>query len=256
MEQRGVHPLVEELAMKTREEMTLPQIVEAIKQAERGGREIAAGGMLIHLKRQWYGAKLLFKVKGDDEGFLGEWGRFIEENFMFSPERAEALMGRLLHRGGMLRCTGCGAQALCACGCGVDYWPDSAEKPVTKPVTKDRGGRPAIGERPMTAAERKRKSRERQRAVAMGTVQENDGLTPAHRRENYQTAFMLRAERIRDLAAYDETEAPISDDIVESAVAASAAWTELVGRLKQRRTADGKRNGKARTPDKATKARL
>jgi hypothetical protein len=44
--------------------------------------------------------------------------------------------------------------------------PDAVTEPtaVTKPHGKSKGGRPLIGERAMTAAERMKRSRERQKA--------------------------------------------------------------------------------------------
>ena len=51
---------------------------------------------------------------------------------------------------------------------GDAYRPPARFKPepVTKPVTKGKGGRPRLGAVPMTPAERKRRQRERERQAA------------------------------------------------------------------------------------------
>jgi hypothetical protein len=139
------------------------EMIANVLAAERAGRPIAAGLGLIQLQR--HGTAL-----------------------PFPPERADELMGALLYRNGLLHCSGCGAELMCACGCGVAYWPEAAARDVTITVTettagsvdsaevlempskiKHAGGRPPTGQA-LSAAERKRLSRERKKALLNGTA--------------------------------------------------------------------------------------
>jgi hypothetical protein len=161
MSKVGVHPLIGELQGRHREELSLGEMIGRIVAAEGRGGLIAAGLGLIALKRRH--AQALPGELGEEER---TWEDLVGRHFRFSVERAEELMGALLHRGGVMRCTGCGTEQKCLCGCGVAYWPERAEKPRDEIVTKSPAGRKAIGDRAMTGAERMRRSRERRKAQA------------------------------------------------------------------------------------------
>jgi hypothetical protein len=51
------------------------------------------------------------------------WRGFITKHLPFGYDRATALLGTMIHRGGLLRCRKCLAEAKCACGCGAVYDP-------------------------------------------------------------------------------------------------------------------------------------
>jgi hypothetical protein len=88
----------------------IDSMVTAVIEAEARGRTVAAGLGLVNLRN----------LHSDERA----WRVFVAKHFPFSFLRAEELVGRMLHRGGILRCTQCGEITVCLCGCGRAYAPE------------------------------------------------------------------------------------------------------------------------------------
>jgi hypothetical protein len=175
-----IHPMIERLAAKQHDEISMGEMIGHIIAAERAGRAIAGMG-LIQLKTRHEAA-----IPGELNDGERTWLGLIATHFSFDIDRVNELMGRWLHRGGSMACTKCGKEQVCPCGCGVAYWPEAVAKDVTENVTDNSAspvnkhmpnnvkhlgrGRPSTGGEGsaggMTPAERKRRSRERQRSAA------------------------------------------------------------------------------------------
>jgi len=93
----------------------LPLIEHAVA-FELAGRHITAAAALAKL-RERHAALSPTDFAVDEQ----TWADFARKRVPLSPARIDELIGRMVHRGGMLRCTKCGAGSLCACGCGVPY---------------------------------------------------------------------------------------------------------------------------------------
>jgi hypothetical protein len=107
-----------------------------IGESFRCDRLAAAGLGLIELRR-WYEAS--------DPSAFGDdgrtWSQFIATRLpAVEPAAIERLIGKVLFRGGALECMGCGAHAVCQCGCGAPYvvahpWAAPAPAPPPAPAT-------------------------------------------------------------------------------------------------------------------------
>lgn len=129
----------------------------------REDKKIMAGLVLAKLR-------LIHEALGSKLFPAGErtWQGFVEEHFAeIGYERVQALIGQVVHRGGILKCTKCEAEAVCRCGCGVAYLPQNQWAAascnenmmnIVAPPPKSRG-RPRIGDNPMTSTERSRRRR-------------------------------------------------------------------------------------------------
>ena len=49
------------------------------------------------------------------------WEVFVTKHPPPPAERIAELIGKMVHHGGMLRCTKCGTKSKCECGCGAPY---------------------------------------------------------------------------------------------------------------------------------------
>jgi len=99
-------------------EARITHIVEIISK----NRAVAAGVALVELKR-WFAS---------DPAAFGHktWDAFVIDRFAgIDPSRLRLLIGGVLHRGGTLHCTECGATSLCLCSCGSTYLPAHYEMP-------------------------------------------------------------------------------------------------------------------------------
>jgi hypothetical protein len=92
---------------------TIPEMVERIVAAEAAGRHQLAALGLARLREH-------VEAQAHPEG----WADFARSNIPLARDRIAALIGQMVHRGGMLRCTNCGTEARCPCGCGVPYAVD------------------------------------------------------------------------------------------------------------------------------------
>lgn len=93
----------------------LPVIEQAVA-FERAGRHITAAAALAKV-RERYAVLSPTDLAADEQ----TWPDFARKRVPLPPERIDELIGGMVHRGGLLRCTNCGAGSLCACGCGVPY---------------------------------------------------------------------------------------------------------------------------------------
>ena len=84
--------------------------------AERAGRPKAVGVGLARL-REHYEAFDARDLLPDEQS----WQAFAVKHVPLQPERVAELIGKMVHHGGMLRCTRCGTFTRCACGCGRPY---------------------------------------------------------------------------------------------------------------------------------------
>jgi hypothetical protein len=86
---------------------------------EAAGRWIAAAAGLARL-REHYDTFRPAELPADEQ----TWPAFVAKHLPFGLGRTNQLIGRMVHRGGLLLCTRCGTQARCACICGVPYVPE------------------------------------------------------------------------------------------------------------------------------------
>jgi hypothetical protein len=93
----------------------LPLIEHAVE-FERTGRHIAAAAALAKV-RERYAALSSADLAADEQS----WPDFARKRVPLPAARIDELIGKMIHLGGLLRCTECGAGSLCACGCGVPY---------------------------------------------------------------------------------------------------------------------------------------
>lgn len=94
------------------------EMIQAVIEAERCGRLIAAGLGLCKLREMhetWWKPSL----PADERA----WRDYTAKHFPFGADRADQLLGRMVHYGGLLACSRCGTEAKCFCACGVDYAP-------------------------------------------------------------------------------------------------------------------------------------
>jgi len=180
-----VHPLAAELkARHHSDEIGMGEMMGHIIRAVEKNRPIAAGLGLIQLQIR-HAAALPSELDDDER----TWEGLVATHFPFGLERANALLLPVLYRGGTLRCTGCGIEQKCLCGCGAPYLPDVTERHETSlekspddetpQPDKGLGGRPPIGDKPMTAAERKRRQRQREREPEVTIVKGKILVDPA-----------------------------------------------------------------------------
>ena len=99
------------------DEMT--ERIERIVAYERAGHWPSAGAGLVQLRRRYedYNAVDL----ADDEL---SWEAFAAKHIPLPAMRVGELIGRMVHKGGLLRCTSCNVRLACECGCGVPYVVD------------------------------------------------------------------------------------------------------------------------------------
>lgn len=93
----------------------LPLVGHAVE-FERTGRHVVAAAALAKVRGR-YAALNSTDLAADEQ----TWADFARKHVPLPPERIDELIGGMVHRGGLLRCTKCGTPALCPCGCGVPY---------------------------------------------------------------------------------------------------------------------------------------
>ena len=93
----------------------LPLIEHAVA-FERAGRHVTAAAALAKL-RERHAALSPTDLAADEQG----WPDFARKHVPLPPERIDELIGGMVHRGGLLQCTKCGAGTICPCGCGAPY---------------------------------------------------------------------------------------------------------------------------------------
>lgn len=244
---RVAHPKIEQPISDPRSVML--DMIESIITAERTGRKIVAGLALTELRKRH--ETFADDLPADER----DWSAFVRKHVPLSPDLVNDLIGGMVHRGGMMRCTKCGTGAKCPCSCGAPYVGEQAwAMPVTETVTETRhpGGRPPSG-KALTAAERKRKQRERQRNIApppppdpdRDLIQEmHPDATSSEQRWQWSMsnaagdAVAMGAYWNREFGNWQRFAPPTQ--LVTLAHQAAAAWKELAHDLERRR-----RHGKA-----------
>lgn len=93
-------------------------VVNYVVEHERDGRWVTAALALIKLRHDLEASRP--EDLAPDER---TWPDFVSKHLPFGIGRADELIGRMLHRGGMLQCTHCGTHTACPCACGVSYVP-------------------------------------------------------------------------------------------------------------------------------------
>jgi hypothetical protein len=93
----------------------LDDAIAAVVAFERAGRSVVAGAGLARLRERFEGGL------GIDEDSAAAWAQFVTDRIPFPSARVNELLGQMVHRGGLLRCTKCGAAVRCECGCGTPY---------------------------------------------------------------------------------------------------------------------------------------
>jgi hypothetical protein len=110
--------------------LSIAGMIEQIAQAEAHGRPVLAALGLARL-REFHEATHPTEP----------WADFVRRQIPLARDRVDELIGRLVHRGALLRCTSCGTTARCPCGCGVPYASDhpwANADPLTKATALDR----------------------------------------------------------------------------------------------------------------------
>jgi hypothetical protein len=109
----------------------LPLIERAVE-FERAGRHVVAAAALAKV-RERYAALSQTDLAPDQQ----TWAAFTRKHVPLSPERIDELIGGMVHRGSMLRCTRCDTATLCPCGCGAPYAGEhrSWAAPIAKVAT-------------------------------------------------------------------------------------------------------------------------
>ena len=95
---------------------TPTEMVGHIVDYERAGRRVAAGMGLARLREHYENI--------DPRDLLPDeqsWEAFAGKHLPLPAERVAELIGKLVHHGGLLRCTKCGTRSKCECGCGAPY---------------------------------------------------------------------------------------------------------------------------------------
>jgi hypothetical protein len=93
----------------------LPLIEHAVA-FERAGRNVAAAAALATVRNR-HAALVPSDLAADERS----WPDFARKHIPLPPERVDELIGRMVHRGGLLHCTKCGVATICPCGCGAPY---------------------------------------------------------------------------------------------------------------------------------------
>jgi hypothetical protein len=81
----------------------LDDAIAAVVAFERAGRSVVAGAGLARLRERFEGGL------GIDEDSAAAWAQFVTDRIPFPSARVNELLGQMVHRGGLLRCTKCGA---------------------------------------------------------------------------------------------------------------------------------------------------
>jgi hypothetical protein len=112
----------------------LLDMVAHIIAAERAGRLVTAALGLARLREVY---------EGLDPATGAGWAEFVHTYLepAIGLSRINELIGRMVHRGAMLRCSQCEAETRCPCGCGVPYvsqhrW--AKQRPVKERSAQDR----------------------------------------------------------------------------------------------------------------------
>jgi hypothetical protein len=95
---------------------TLTEMIGHIVDYERTSRRVAVGLGLTRL-RQHYECFDPGDLPPDEQ----TWEAFASKHLPLPSERVAELIGRVVHHGGLLRCTKCGTKSKCECGCGAPY---------------------------------------------------------------------------------------------------------------------------------------
>jgi hypothetical protein len=110
--------------------LSIAGMIEQITQAEARGRPVLAALGLARLRE-------FHEATNPTE----PWPDFARKNVPLARERVDELIGRMVHRGALLRCTKCGTTAMCPCGCGAPYVSEHAwanTDPLTKATALER----------------------------------------------------------------------------------------------------------------------
>jgi hypothetical protein len=108
--------------------VTLIEMIGHIVDYENAGRGVAAGLGLTRLRQHYEGFDSA-DLPPDEQS----WEAFAAKHLPLPQIRVAELIGKLVHHGGLLRCTKCGTKSKCECNCGAPYvgehhWAMSIEK--------------------------------------------------------------------------------------------------------------------------------
>jgi len=94
----------------------LTEMINHIIDYERAGRRVAVGLGLTRL-RQHYECLDPEDLPPDEQS----WEAFAGKHLPLPQVRIAELIGKMVHHGGLLRCTKCSARTKSECGCGAPY---------------------------------------------------------------------------------------------------------------------------------------
>ena len=110
--------------------LSVAGMLECITQAEARGRSILAALGLARL-REFHEATNPTEL----------WAEFSRKHVPLARDRVEELIGRMVHRNAVLRCTKCSTEVKCPCGCGVPFVSDhpwANADPLTRATALER----------------------------------------------------------------------------------------------------------------------
>jgi hypothetical protein len=240
------------------EPLSIASMVEQITQAEARGRPVLAALGLARL-REFHEAT----------NPAVPWADFARRHVPLARDRVEALIGRMVHRGALLRCVKCGTQAKAPCACGVPFvseHPWANADPLTKATALERAAaavaaHPEKSNRAIAAEicvglETVRRARAAAKAAAPdgsvdGSVDRRVGRDGRRRkvpatgasagdddRDESQPggsrkSFLLRAHAAWQLATYSGPAAEVDEDCRKLAETAAAAWASVAQQLRE-----------------------
>lgn len=236
---------------------SLLEMVENIIASHHMGRPVAAASCLATLRERY---------KALDTKAAEPWDEFISKHLepALGLDLIHEMIGKMVHKHSILRCTKCGAETRCACGCGVVYlgednWSFPTETTAESTTAMARA-KAAIAAHP----EKSNRKIAKEIGVGVETVRRaRDGSpdgSPASRvgrdGKSYRSrpadpdddsdspkgqynAYMLRADAARSFATYQI--GPIDDDAIDIARDTAATWAALAEELKQQQAKRRKR---------------
>lgn len=130
----------------------ISKLIANILEYERAGRRVSAGAGLVRL-REHYDALDRAGLPDDEQ----TWEAYAAKHVRLAPERVSELAGKMVHHGGMLRCTKCGTGSQSYCGCGRPYvsehrWGMSVEAMLVE-ASPERANEPSALDRAIAAVE-------------------------------------------------------------------------------------------------------
>src|SRR5262245_40210364 len=95
---------------------SLPEMIRMIAESDRRGRPIVTALGLVKLRERY--ETLDPDELPEDER---DWPAFARKRLPLPVDRINRLIGAMVHRGDILRCSACGSETASPCGCGAAY---------------------------------------------------------------------------------------------------------------------------------------